>query len=175
MTDVENLPDELRERVLRLNADLLTDLLRPDEAVWLACDLLVAGVETPALAELAGESPTWLRFPDAVALVRQALTELGVVPIDAAQAPWVMARDVARQMIAGHLLPEDGARSLWGLWWSCDNAPEIGLMIQPLDAWNDTLPADRDDAAIRTEMRELAHGILMAANAKLVAGGLIDL
>jgi hypothetical protein len=140
----------------------------------LACDLLVAGVETPALAELAGESPTRLRFPDAVALVPQALIELGIVPIDASQAPWVVARDIAREMIAGHLLPEDGARSLWGLWWSCDNAPEIGLMLQPLDAWNDTLPADRDDAAIRAEMRELAQGIFMAANAKLVAGGVID-
>ena len=174
MTVVENLPDELRERVLRLNADLLTDLLRSDEAVWLACDLLVAGVETPTVVELAGEPPTRLRFPDAVLLVRQVLTELGVVPIDPSQAPWVVARDIAREMIAGHLLPEDGARSLWGLWWSCDNAQEIGLMLQPLDAWNDTLPADRDDDAIRAEMRELAQGIFVAATAKLVAAGLID-
>lgn len=174
MTVVENLPDELRERVLRLNADLLTGLLRPDESVRLACDLLVAGVETPTLAELAGESPTRLRVADAVPLVRQTLTELGVVPIDPSQAPWVVARDIARQMIAGTLLPEDGARSLWGLWWSCDNAREIGLMLQPLDAWNDTLPADRDDDAIRAEMRELAQGVLLAANARLVAGGLID-
>jgi hypothetical protein len=34
-------------------------------------------------------------------------------------------------MIAGNLPPEDGARSLWGLWWSCDTVKEIGLMVQP--------------------------------------------
>lgn len=87
MTLVDNLPDELRERVLRLNADLLVGLLRPDEAVWLACDLLVAGVETPTLLELAGESPIRLILADAVPLVRQTLAELGVEPIDTAQAP----------------------------------------------------------------------------------------
>ncbi|MBE1463680.1 hypothetical protein [Kibdelosporangium phytohabitans] len=74
MAVVENLPAELRERVLRLNAELVVDLLRPDESVWLACDLLVAGVETPTLAELAGESPTQLRVADAVPLVRQTLS-----------------------------------------------------------------------------------------------------
>jgi hypothetical protein len=174
MAVVENLPDELRDRVLRLNADLLTDLVRPGEAVWLACDLLVAGVETPTLAELAGESPTRLTLSDAVPLVRQTLAELGVVPIDASQAPWVVARDIARQMIAGNLLPEDGTRSLWGLWWSCDTVKEIGLMLQPLEAWEETLPADHDDDAIRAEMRALAQGVFLAANARLVAGGLID-
>ncbi|MBY8852792.1 hypothetical protein K7G98_33020, partial [Saccharothrix sp. MB29] len=106
MKSVDNLPDELRERVLRLNADLLTDLLSPDEAVWLACDLLVAGVETPALLELAGESPTRLTFADAAPLVRQTLAELGAEPLDASQAPWVIARDVARQMIAGVCCPK---------------------------------------------------------------------
>lgn len=171
---VDNLPDELRERVLRLNADLLVDLLRPDEAVWLACDLLVAGVETPMLLELAGESPTRLTLADAVPLVRQTLTELGVEPIDTSQAPWVVARDIARQMIAGGLPPEDGARSLWGLWWSCDTVTEIGLMIQPLDAWDATPPAHRDDEAIRAEMRQLALEVVRVANARLAAGGLVE-
>jgi hypothetical protein len=171
---VENLPDELRDRVSRLNADLLLDLVRPGEAVWLACDLLVAGVESPSTAELAGESATRLLLSDAVPLVRQLLADLGVVPIDAARAPWVVARDIARQMIAGTLLPEAGARSLWGLWWSCDNAPEIGLMLQPLEAWDETLAGNRDDEAIRAEMRELAQGVLLAANARLAGGGLID-
>ncbi|MDQ2587915.1 hypothetical protein CKY47_28785 [Saccharothrix yanglingensis] len=174
MKPVDNLPDELRERVSRLNADLLTDLLSPDEAVWLACDLLVAGVETPALLELAGESPTRLTLADAAPLVRQTLAELGAEPIDASQAPWVIARDVARQMIAGGLLPEDGARSLWGLWWSCDNAEEIGLMLQPLEAWDETLPEHRDDDALRAEMRELAEGVVRAADAHLAAGGMVE-
>jgi hypothetical protein len=77
-------------------------------------------------------------------------------------------------MIAGNLLHEDGARWLWDLWSSCDNAREIGLMIQPLDAWNETLPTDRNDNAIRAEMLKLAHGVLLAANARLAADGLTD-
>lgn len=164
-------PDELRARVLCLNADLLVGLLRPDEAVRLACDLLVAGVETPALLELAGESPTGLLLSDAIPLARQVLTELGIAPIDATRAPWVVARDIAREVIAGGLQPEDGARSLWGLWWSCDNAPEIGLMLRPLEAWDDTPPADRDVDSIRAEIRELACAVVDAANTRLAASG----
>ncbi|WP_405164496.1 hypothetical protein OG203_05090 [Nocardia sp. NBC_01499] len=99
--------------------------------------------------------------------MRQVLTELGVEPIDPAQAAWVIARDIARQMIVGELRPENGARSLWGLWWSCDTAEEIGQMRKPLEAWDEVLPADRDDEAIRAQMRELAHGVLDAANTRL--------
>jgi hypothetical protein len=157
--------------VRRLNADLLLDVLRPGAAVWLACDLLLAGVETPAVLEVA-ESPTQLTAAEAMPLVGQMLAELGVEPVDTSQAPWVVARDVARQMIARDLLPEDGARELWGLWWSCDNAEEIGLMLQPLEAWDDTLPAHRDDEAIRAEMRDLALGVVRAANGRLAADGM---
>jgi hypothetical protein len=171
MVLVDNLPGELRERLTRLNAELLLDLLRPGEAVWLACDLLVAGVETPTLLELAGESPTRLTLAETVPLVRKMLAELGVEPIDTSQAPWVVARNVARQMIAGDLPPEDGARSLWDLWWTCDNAEEIGLMLQPLEAWDETLPAQRNDEAIRAEMTELARGVIRAADARLAADG----
>jgi hypothetical protein len=169
---VDNLSDELRERVLRLNADLLVDLLRPDDAIWLACDLLVAGVETPTLLELAGESPTRLTLADAVPLVRQTLVELGVEPIDTSQAPWIVARDFARQITLGGLLPEDGAHSLWDLSWSCGNAREINLMLLPLEAWDETLPADRDDEAIRAEMRKLAASIVRAAEDRLAADGI---
>jgi hypothetical protein len=165
------LVDELCERLLRMNADLLLELLDPGEAVWLACELIVAGVETPALLELAGKSPTRLTLAEAVPQVRQILAELGVEHIDRSQAPWVIARDVARQMIAGSLVPEHGARSLWGLRSSCDNAEEIGLMLQPLEAWDETLPTFRDDEAIRAEMRELAEGVVRAANARLAASG----
>jgi hypothetical protein len=164
---VADLPDELRERLQRVNADLMLEDLRPDEAVWLACDLLVAGIETPAVLELAGEPPNRLVRADAVPLVRQMLAELGVEPVDTSQAPWVVARDVARQMIAGGLTPEDGASVLWGLWRSCDTAEEIGAILHPLDDWCETLPAVRDDDAIRAEMREIARRIVRAAEARL--------
>ncbi|WHT18419.1 hypothetical protein N8J89_35780 [Crossiella sp. CA-258035] len=171
---MDNLPAELRERLLRLNAELLEDQLRAGKAVWLACDLLVAGAETPAVVELAGESPTRLALADAAPTVRQMLAELGVEPIDASQAPWAVARDVARGMIVDGLLPEDGAHSLWQLFWSCDNAKEIALMHQPLEAWAETLPAHRDDEVIRAELRELAQGVVRAAVARLAADGMTE-
>jgi hypothetical protein len=165
---MEDLPVELRERLCRLNADVILDLLQPGEAVWLACDLLVAGFETPALIELAGESPTSLTRADGEPLVRQMLTELGIEPVNTTQANWLVARDIARQMIAGTLPAEVGARMLWwDLWWSCDNADEIGRMLEPLEAWDETLPQQRDDQAIRAEMRQLAHDVVRAADARI--------
>lgn len=85
---------------------------------------------------------------------------------------WGIARDVAPQMISGGLLPEDGARRLWGLWWSCDNAKEIGLILGPLDMWEKTVPARRDVEATRAEIRAVAEGVVRAANAHLAGKGL---
>lgn len=167
MTRVDALPDEVRDKVQRLNADLTKGSLLPESTVWLACDLLVAGVDTPAVMELAGESPTRLTLADAEPLVRRMLHELGIEPVDAGQAPWIVARDVARQMIAGGLPPEDGARMLWGLWWDCGNAEELGLMYGPLEVWDDTLPSDRNEEAIRAEMRRLAPAVIRAADLRL--------
>lgn len=137
--------------------------------------VLVAGgslryVETPAVLELATASPTRIRRVDAEPLVRRMLTELGIEPVDRTRAPWIVVRDVARQMIAGDLPPEDGARTLWGLWWACGSPQEIGLMLEPLEAWDETLPADRDDEAIRAQLRALAPGVLELAEARLADG-----
>ncbi|MBY8852793.1 hypothetical protein K7G98_33025 [Saccharothrix sp. MB29] len=47
-------------------------------------------------------------------------------------------------------------------------------MLQPLEAWDETLPEHRDDDAIRAEMRELAEGVVHAANAHLAADGMVE-
>jgi hypothetical protein len=60
------------------------------------------------------------------------------------------------------------------LWWSCDIAEEIGLMLQPLEAWHETLPARRNDEAVRAEMRELAQGVVRAADARFAARGMVE-
>lgn len=74
-------------------------------------------------------------------------------------------------MIASTLPAEVGARTLWGLWWSCDNADEISRMLEPLDAWDETLPHQRDDRAIRAKMRQLAHDVVRAADARTATPG----
>lgn len=167
------LSDELRDRVLRLGAELHLGLVAPGPAVWLACDLLVAGVETPTVIELAGESPTGLRAADAVPLVGRALAELGVDPVEPALAGWVLARAVARQMIDGAVPAEDGARTIWGLWSACDDAEEIFALVLPLEV-RDYERHGRDDERLDATLRELAGGVLRVATERLAAGGLIE-
>lgn len=70
-------------------------------------------------------------------------------------------------MIAGGLAPEDGANFFWGLWWSCDSPEEIGAMLQLLHDWWDAPQALRNEEAIRAEMREIARGVVRAADAAL--------
>jgi hypothetical protein len=92
---------QLRSRLQRLNADLADYALDPGQAVWLACDLLVAGFDTPALCELAGESPTRLMQREASPLVERMLTELDVELMTEEQADWVFGREVAQRVLSG--------------------------------------------------------------------------
>jgi len=92
---------DLTALLTRLNADQADYEIEPDRAVWLACDLLIAGLDTPALCELAGESPTRLEKGEAGALVRQFLVELGFEPMTSEQADWFIGREVARKVIGG--------------------------------------------------------------------------
>ncbi|GGU20886.1 hypothetical protein [Lentzea flava] len=114
--------DELRDRLLRLNAAFVANEVQPDVAVRLACDLLEAGVDSPALRELAGESPTRLTVRQVRPLVAAALAELRLPVLTRHQVGWVLARDVARQLISGELRRELGANRLWiiGQWHGLD-------------------------------------------------------
>lgn len=90
----------------RFNADLADNNFEPDRLVWLACDFLLADVDTPALRELAGESPTTVDSGHAYALARQMLVELGVEPMPPDQAHWFLGRETARRILAGAPRPE---------------------------------------------------------------------
>lgn len=91
----------LRARLQRLNADFAALEISPDVAVWLACDLLLAGVDTPAVCALAGESPTRLDRGLAADLARQVLLELGITPLSYEEADWFLGRDTAQRILAG--------------------------------------------------------------------------
>lgn len=166
---LSGIPPELRDRIVRLNAGLTVGSLDCGAAVRLACDLLVAGIDRPGVVELAIESTTALLRSEGEPLVRRMLSELGVEPVDTTEAAWVQAGDIARHMVAGTLPAEDGAALLWGLWWACGNPQEIGLILEPLDAWNETAPVERADEGLRAEMRRLAADIARAADARTTA------
>ncbi|KOV88903.1 hypothetical protein [Nocardia sp. NRRL S-836] len=101
---------ELRKRLLLLNAGLLDSY--GEEAVRLACDLLLAGAESLAVAELAGEPPTRLPASEAVPLVERMVAELGFTPLSDEQVVWVELRELALDILAGREQP--------GHWACCD-------------------------------------------------------
>lgn len=88
-------------QLTRLNADPADAGIEPDRVVWQACDLLLAGLDTPALRELAGESPTRLAKGEAGDLVGRFLAELGIEPMTGEQADWFIGHEVARRIIGG--------------------------------------------------------------------------
>ncbi|SFR17146.1 hypothetical protein SAMN04488564_104516 [Lentzea waywayandensis] len=124
---------ELHRRLLCLNADLAATRLSPEDAIWLACDLLVAEVNTPAVVQLASASPKSTYTAEAARLVEQLLVELGVEPMTPRQASWWFARDVARLMAAGKLDREDGENELWALGVELGNADLMPGRLSPAE------------------------------------------
>lgn len=77
-----------------------------------ATDLLVRGVDSPALRELAGASPD--DFWAVKALFEQTLRELGIdEPADEQAALWSLAREAAREIVQGEREPGEGAQWIW--------------------------------------------------------------
>lgn len=92
---------ELRDRLMRFNAEVADGVLESRDTVGFACDLLLAGLDTPAMRELAGESPVQQRASETYDLARQMLVELGVEPMTYDQAYWFLGRETARRILAG--------------------------------------------------------------------------
>lgn len=128
--------------------------------MWLACDLLVAGVDTPAAIALACESPVQLRSWDADTLAEQLLAELGIPPLTDEQTAWVEYRDRALDVISGKLTPEH---------WACCLSPlgELGRQ----DELNDlTAAAFRDPAAVSDRVLQFARECVRIADERLTPG-----
>lgn len=166
---MDNLPEQLRKRVWRLNCDVALDVLRSEDAVCLACDLVVARVATPATIELAGESQNRLVMSDALPIVRQMLAELRVEPVTRLQAPWLLVQDVAQQVVSGRVDPLTGAHTMLGLSDSCGYASEIEDLWLPIDAWDMRSPEDRDDLNLRSQLKLQATHVIRRAETELAA------
>jgi hypothetical protein len=161
VSNAVNLRPELDERVRLLTAKTMFSEATASDLVALACDLLVDGVDTPAVVLLA-ILPFTATMTEAEPVFRDAIAELGRPPLPKEQAGWVLAASVARQMAANSIPQHVGARVLWGLWWDLGNPPEIAAFVQLLDAWEEVLPQDR--RPIEDEMRSLAPSVIEAAD-----------
>ncbi|PWK90716.1 hypothetical protein C8D88_101736 [Lentzea atacamensis] len=142
---------ELRSRLLHLNADRLL----PSQAVWLACDLLVAGIGTPAVVELAGESPAGLLADDAELLADRVLAELGIPRLNREQVELVECRELALDVISGELAPEHWACCIWplGRFWRGDDLDTFRAMAvhDPAEVSEDVLEYAREFVRIADE------------------------
>lgn len=121
-----------------------------------AADLLEAGLDTPSLRRLAGE--TLLRSSaDAEGLVTRLFTELGIpYPIGESQALMIYTREIARQVIAGLRNP-----------WSAANYLEIAVW-----GWNGITEDLRALFAITDEM---GWGVSHRRPVAVLTSALIDI
>ncbi|MFJ2933124.1 hypothetical protein ACIO8G_10155 [Streptomyces sp. NPDC087219] len=101
-----------------------------DQLIQAGLNALIAGVESPSLAMLAGLLRS--EEPEAPALFDQVLEELGLFfhpPADPRAAKWAMAYWVAGQIADGSLDPSVGTHLIWA-----DIAYDLGYPegLQPL-------------------------------------------
>ncbi|MFE0133074.1 hypothetical protein ACFWY6_16100 [Streptomyces sp. NPDC059037] len=134
-----------------------------DRLIQAGLDALIAGVESPSLAMLAG----LLRGeePEAPELFGQVLEELGLAfhpPADPRAAKWAMAHWIADQIADGSLDPATGTHLIWA-----DIAYDLGYPedLEPLvhcahnlDGWEESWSVSRE---------ELSREAVEAANQSL--------
>ncbi len=162
-----SLDADLNERVQAL-ADAIALGLQsePDNAMQLGVDLLVAGCKGQAVVALASVSPG-LRWIDVEPHARAALEEIGIRVPDDGSAGWALARYWARQRKHGGPQTYRWAAALWGLFWTLRNPPEILALVEAMDAWEETLPTEREP--IETELQLMAQPIIVASERALAA------
>jgi hypothetical protein len=87
--------------------------IRPDEVHEVATALLVDGLESPTIVQLAGmrHAGFWQVAP----VIDRVFRENGLDPISDDEARWRLAYECARQITAGDLEPRTGATRLWTL------------------------------------------------------------
>lgn len=131
-----------------------------DRLIQAGLDALVADVESPSLAMLAGLLRS--EEPEAPELFDQVLEELGLAfhpPADPRDAKWAMAHWIAGQIVDGSLDPAAGTYLIWA-----DIAYDLGYpeSLQSLvscainlDGWEESWGISRE---------ELSHEAVAAAN-----------
>jgi hypothetical protein len=132
-----------------------------DQLIKIALDAVLAGIDSPALVQLAGLSRK--EEPEAHELFALACDELGLTPTlppDPGAACWELIRWLSELIVAGDLPPEDGVwlieQSWLDAWQSSDYPailrPLIGAAIQ-WDEW-----AEEWDTPRETYRQEIIDG-----------------
>ncbi len=114
-----------------------------DRLIQAGLDALIAGVESPSLAMLAGLLRS--EEPEAPALFDQVLEELGLLfhpPTDRRAAKWAMAHWVAGQIADGSLDSAAGTHLIWtDIAYDLDYPEELKPLVHcahNLDGWEES-------------------------------------
>jgi len=162
---LDQLDAELRDRLTAVVAARWVGGFRAENAVTLAVELLAAGVDHPAVVELAIQptDPRSLRDDDIRSLFDACCSALGVAIPAKSAAGWQRARDIATAMIAGVVTPAEGAAELWPLWEECGSVPGSDPldMLQLFEEWEGAV----GEAMMRAEERIIASARSVVADA----------
>lgn len=114
-----------------------------DRLIQAGLDALIAQVESPSLAMLAGLLRS--EEPEAPALFDQVLDELGLLfhpPVDPRAAKWAMAHWIAGQIADGTLAPATGTHIIWtDIDYALDYPEELQSLVSchfSLDEWEES-------------------------------------
>jgi hypothetical protein len=131
--------------------------LRSEDVIAAASSALDRGVYSKSLGLLLYEQPVWSEVGP---LFTTALSELGIPVPCHDEASLTIAREYARQIIAGETSPYEGARRIW---WEVANEPgadsSLLAFVGLASEWEDS-PRYRleYEAAIMEEAQRLVSG-----------------
>ena len=109
----------------------LDGIVRADLLIDAAVRALLYGAESPSLSLLAGLARR--EEPEAQDLFRGVASELDLAPPpETGDGRWQLVRWWCREIVRGHLRPEDGGRLIWMEGWQELGYPES---LQPLVGW----------------------------------------
>ncbi|MFB7368444.1 hypothetical protein ACFC0D_01135 [Streptomyces sp. NPDC056222] len=135
-----------------------------DRLIQAGLDALMAGVESPSLAMLAGLLRS--EEPEAPALFDQVLEELGLLfqpPADPRAAKWAMAYWIAGQIVDGSLDPATGAHLIWAdVAYDLDYPEDLQPLVScalTLDDWDESW--DVSVEALKNEAIDAAEQLLI--------------
>jgi hypothetical protein len=150
---VDHFDSGLRDRLIGLAAARWVGGFRAEAAVSLASELLAAGVDHPAVVELAIQpaDPRELRDDHVRSLFDACCVALGVATPTKGVAGWQRARDISAAIIAGVISPATGAAELWPLWEECGTVPGSSPldMLQLSEEWERSVGVARAQAEQR--------------------------
>ncbi len=150
---LDQLDAGLRDRLIGLVAARWVGGFRPETAVMLASELLAAGVDHPAVVDLAIQpaDPRDLHHDDIRSLFDACCAAIGVATPTKSAAGWQRARDIASAVIAGIVTPAEGAAELWPLWEECGTVPGSNPldMLQLSEEWERAVGLARTQAEQR--------------------------